>query len=80
MLFVPVFVHNLSAYDCHLIFEKQVSMASEKGTTRTREDVQAKLSENYSSVEMGCSSFSNSISSWMLVYIKYPPYSQFSHL
>ena len=51
---VPIFFHNFSEYDCHLIFEKLVNMATAKSIKSKEEDMIAKSSENYISVKIGC--------------------------
>ena len=58
--FVPILFHNLSVYDCHLIFEKLVNMATKKNTKINENDIIAKSSENYISVKIGCSEFLDS--------------------
>ena len=58
--FVPILFHNFSGYDCHLIFEKLVNMATEKNIKINENDIIAKLSENYISVTIGCLKFLDS--------------------
>ena len=58
--FVPILFHNFSGYDCHLIFEKLINMATEKKIKINENDVIAKLSENYISVKKGCLKFLDS--------------------
>ena len=55
--FVPILFLNFSGYDCHLIFEKLVNMASEKGIKIKEENIIANSSENYISVKIGCLEF-----------------------
>ena len=58
--FVPILFHNFSGYDCHLIFEKLVNMATKKNIKIKENDIIAKLSEKYRSVEIGCLEFLDS--------------------
>ena len=58
--FVPILFHNISGYDCHLIFEKVVNMATEKNIKINDNDIIAKSSENYISVKIGCLMFLDS--------------------
>ena len=58
--FVPILFHNFSGYDCHLIFEKLVNMATKKNVRINENDIIAKLSENYISVKIGCLKFLDS--------------------
>ena len=58
--FVPILFHNFSEYDCHLIFEKIIDMATEKNIKINENDIIAKLSENYISVKIGCLKFLDS--------------------
>ena len=51
---VPILFHNFSGYDCHLIFEKLIDMATEKNIKIKENDITAKSSENYISVKLGC--------------------------
>ena len=51
---VPKLLHNFSRYDCHLIFEKIINMATEKNIKINENDIIAKSSENYISVKIGC--------------------------
>ena len=55
--FVPIIFHNFSCYDCHLIFEKLINIASEKNIKINENDIIAKSSENYISVKIGCLKF-----------------------
>ena len=55
--FVPILFHNFSGYDCHLIFEKLINIASEKNIKINENDIVAKSSENYISVKIGCLKF-----------------------
>ena len=58
--FVPILFHNFSGYDCHLIFEKLINMATEKNIKNNENDIIAKSSENYISVKIGCFKFLDS--------------------
>ena len=58
--FVPKLFHNFSGYDCHLIFEKLVNMATKKNIKINEIDMIAKSSENYISVKIGCLKFLDS--------------------
>ena len=58
--FVPILFHNFSGYDCHLIFEKLINMATEKNIKINENDIIAKSSENYISVKIGCLKFLDS--------------------
>ena len=59
--FVPILFHNFSGFDCHLIFEKLVNMATEKNIKINENDIIAKSSENYISVKIiGCLKFLDS--------------------
>ena len=55
--FVRILFHNFSRYDCHLIFEKLVNMATKKDIKINENDIIAKTSENYISVKTGCLKF-----------------------
>ena len=52
--FLPILFHNFSGYDCHLIFEKLINMATKKNIKINENDIIAKSSENYISVKIGC--------------------------
>ena len=52
--FVPILFHNFSGYDCHLIFEKLVNMATKKNLKIYENDIIAESSKNYISVKKGC--------------------------
>ena len=52
--FVPILFHNFSGYDCHLIFEKLINMATKKNIKINENDIIAKSSENYIYVKIGC--------------------------
>ena len=52
--FVPIVFHNFSGYDCHLIFEKLINMATKRNIKINENDIIAKSSENYISVKIGC--------------------------
>ena len=58
--FVPILFHNFSGYDCHLIFEKLVNMATKKNIKLNDSDIIAESSENYVSVKIGCLKFLDS--------------------
>ena len=58
--FVPILFHNFSGYDCHLIFEKLINMATRKNIKINESDIIAKSSENYISVKIGCLKFLDS--------------------
>ena len=58
--FVPILFHNFSGYDCHLIFEKLVNMATRKNLQINEHDIIAKSSEIYISVKIGCLKFLDS--------------------
>ena len=58
--FVPILFHNFSGYDCHLIFEKLINMATKKNIKINENDIIAKSSENYMSVKIGCLKVSDS--------------------
>ena len=58
--FVPIIFHNFSGYDCHLIFEKLINIATEKNIKINDKDIIAKSSENYISVKIGCLKFLDS--------------------
>ena len=58
--FVPILFHNFSGYDCHLIFEKLVNMATKKNIKIKENDIIAKSSEKYISVKIGCLKFLDS--------------------
>ena len=49
--FVPLLFHNFSGYDCHLIFEKLVNMATMKNIKINENDIIAKSSASYKSVK-----------------------------
>ena len=52
--FVPILFHKFSGYECHLIFEKLIIMATAKNIEKNENDIIAKSSEKYLSVKMGC--------------------------
>ena len=58
--FVPILFHNFSGYDCHLIFEKLINMATKKNIKMNENDIIAKSSESYISVKIGCLKFLDS--------------------
>ena len=58
--FVPILFHNFSGYDCHLIFEKLINMATKKNIKINENGIIAKSSENYKSVKIGCLKFLDS--------------------
>ena len=49
--FVPIFFHNFSGYDCHLIFEELLIQAFEK---EYEPKIIPKSMENYVSIQVGC--------------------------
>ena len=55
--FVPIFFHNFSGYDCHLIFQELLIQAFEKGY---EPKIIPKSLENYVSVQVGCLRFLDS--------------------
>ena len=55
--FVPIFFHNFSGYDCHLIFEELLIQAFEKGY---EPKIIPKSMENYVSIQVGCLRFLDS--------------------
>ena len=55
--FVPIFFHNSSGYDCHLIFEELLIQAFEKGY---EPKIIPKSMENYVSIQVGCLRFLDS--------------------
>ena len=55
--FVPIFFHNFSGYDCHLIFEELLTEAYNQNYYPT---IIPKSLENYVSVQVGCSRFLDS--------------------
>ena len=52
--FVPIFFHNFSGYDCHLIFEELLTEAYNQNYNPT---IIPKSLENYVSVQVGCLRF-----------------------
>ena len=58
--FVPILFHNFSGYDCHLTFERIVNIAIAKHIRIKEEDINAKPSQNYISVEIECLRFLDS--------------------
>ena len=58
--FVPILFHAYSSYDCHLMFEKLVNMATAKNIKINGNDIKAKSSENFISVKIGCLKFLDS--------------------
>ena len=58
--FVQILFHNSSGYDCHLVFEELVNMATAKNNNINGNDIIAKSSENYISVKIGCLKFLDS--------------------
>ena len=59
--FVPIFFHNFFYYDCHMISEKLLNMATEKGIEIEGDDIVTKSSENCVSVKIGGVKFLNLI-------------------
>ena len=55
--FVPIFFHNFSGYDCHIIFEELLTQAFKNGY-EPKLILQSK--ENYVSVQAGCLRFLDS--------------------
>ena len=55
--FVPIFFHNFSGYDCHLIFEELLNEAYNQNYNPT---IIPKSLENYVSVQVGCLRFLDS--------------------
>ena len=55
--FVPIFFHNFSGYDCHLIFQELLIQAFEKGY---EPKIIPKSMENYVSIRVGCLRFLDS--------------------
>ena len=58
--FVPILFHKFSGYDCHLLFEKLINMATKKNIKINENDIIAKSSENYISLKIGCIKFLDS--------------------
>ena len=56
-LFVPIFFHNFSGYDCHLIFEELLTQAYKMGC---EPKIIPKSMEVYISVQVGCLRFLDS--------------------
>ena len=54
--FNPIFFHNVSGYDCHIIFEELLTQAYEMGY---EPKIIPKSMESYVSVQVGCLKFSN---------------------
>ena len=54
---VPIFSHNFSGYDCHLIFQELLIQAFEKGY---EPKIIPKSMENYVSIQVGCLRFLDS--------------------
>ena len=55
--FIPIFFHNFSGYDCHLIFEEFLTEAYNQNYNPT---IIPKSLENYVSVQVGCLRFLDS--------------------
>ena len=55
--FIPIFFHNFSGYDCHLIFEELLTQAYKMGC---EPKIVPKSMQNYVSVEVGCLRFLDS--------------------
>ena len=55
--FIPIFFHNFSGYDCHLIFEELLTQAYNQNYKIT---IIPKTMENYVSVQVGCLRFLDS--------------------
>ena len=58
---VPVFIHNVSGYGCHLISEKAITLVTEKKKKLTEINFKAKSSEKCMFLKIVCSKFLNSI-------------------
>ena len=58
--FAPILFHNFSGYDCDLIFEKLVNIATKKNIKINENDIIAKSPENYISVKIGFLKFLDS--------------------
>ena len=56
-IFVPIFFHNFSGYDCHPIFQELLIQAFEKGY---EPKIISKSMENYVSIQVGCLRFLDS--------------------
>ena len=52
--FVPIFFHNFSGYDCHLIFELLLTKAFE---LKLDIKILPKIMEDYVSLQVGCLRF-----------------------
>ena len=57
---VPILFHNFFGYDCHLIFEKLINMATKKNIKMNENDIIVKSSEIYISVKIRCLKFLDS--------------------
>ena len=55
--FVPIFFHNFSGYDCHLIFEE---LSTQAYNLKLAKKIIPKSLENYVSVQVGCLRFLDS--------------------
>ena len=55
--FIPIFFHNVSGYDCHLVFEQLLTESFNQNYNPT---IISKSLENYVSVQVGCLRFLDS--------------------
>ena len=58
--FVPIFFHNFSGYDCHLIFEHLINTAIEIGFEKKDIKIIPKSIENFICLQIGCIRFLDS--------------------
>ena len=62
--FVPIFFHNFSGYDCHLIFQELLTQAYTVGQQSCEKRYEPKIipksMENYVSIQVGCLRFLDS--------------------
>ena len=62
--FVPIFFHNFSGYDCHLIFQELLTQAYTAGQQSCEKRFEPKIipksMENYVSIQVGCLRFLDS--------------------
>ena len=58
--FVPILFHTFLGYDCHLIFEKLVNMATKKKIKINENGIIAKSSEIFIAVKIECSKYLDS--------------------
>ena len=57
--FVPIFFHNFSSFDCHIIFEELLTQAFQN-ISNNHISIIPKSKENYVSVQVGCLRFLDS--------------------